>query len=226
MRAGGRGRGRQDSEPEAAGFALTGGKSSRMGRDKALVEFGGRKLVEHAVGILRQAGLPARIAGARPAARAQLEAVAPVVEDAEPGLGPLGGICSALGSTKARYAVFLPVDLPLLPASLLVFLLEQARSTGGAVTLASLGGFTQTFPAVLDRAVLPALRAELAAGRGGCFSGFAAAAERLGQPMVRVAVEAAAQSGKLSHPAGLPAERWFLDLDTPEDLERALSLAR
>jgi len=67
-----------------------------MGRDKAQLTFRGRPLIEHALAILAQAGLPARIAGAPPPARVSLEAFAPIIEDASPGLGPLSGICAAL----------------------------------------------------------------------------------------------------------------------------------
>lgn len=226
MSAGGRGPEPKDWAPEAAGFVLAGGESSRMGRDKALLQFAGRPLVEHALDIFKQAGLSASIAGARPQAHATLEAFAPVVEDARSGLGPLAGICSALAASRAQFAVFLPADLPLLPVSLIVYLLQHAATTGRAVTLVSIGGFTQTFPAVLDRTVLPALQAELTAGRGGCFSAFQAAAEGLAQPISRVAVEPAAESGHVLHPLGLPPVRWFLDLDTPEDLELAEAISR
>ena len=139
------------ARPDAAGFVLAGGQSSRMGQDKALLLFAGRPLVAHALSILTQAGLPASIAGARPSARTALESFAPVVEDPESGLGPLAGICAALASTSARYAVFLPVDLPLLPPALIGFLLHHARITGRAVTVPAVAGFNQTFPAVLDR---------------------------------------------------------------------------
>ena len=112
-------------EPEAAGFVLAGGRSSRMGREKALVLLTGEPLVGHALHVLREAGLTAAIAGGT----VSLRAFAPVVEDSEPGLGPLGGICAALASTSMRWAGFLPLDLPLLPASLVVYLLDYAQIT-------------------------------------------------------------------------------------------------
>jgi len=198
-----------------------------MGTDKALVEFAGRPLVERALGILRGAGLEARIAGARSASAKQtLEAFAPVVADAEAGLGPLGGICAALASTHARWAVFLPVDLPLMPSSLVAFLLDHARVTGRAVTLASVNGVAESFPAVLDRAVLPVLRGELEAGRGGCFRGFQTACARLNQTLTVVQVEAVVQAGQVAHPDGLPAAHWYRNVNRPADLSRAETHAR
>jgi molybdopterin-guanine dinucleotide biosynthesis protein A len=191
-----------------------------MGRDKALVEFGGRTLLEHALTMLRNAGLEASIAGAR----SPLGAVAPVVEDAEADRGPLGGICAALAAMDARRAVFVAVDLPLLPASLVEYLLRHARTTGRAVTLCAANGWTQTFPAVIARAALPVLEAELAAGRGGCFSAFEAAAAGLGEPVSVVAVEALAQSGQAAHPEALPAAWWFLNVNSAAELRRAEAL--
>ena len=208
--------------PDAAGFVLAGGRSSRMGQDKALVPFAGQPLVAHALLVLRDAGLEASLAGAR----SSLVVFAPVVEDCECGRGPLGGICAALASTTARRAVFLPVDLPLLPVSLVDYLLHHAQITGRAVTLPSVNGFAQTFPVVVDRATLPVFEAELAAGRGGCFSAFQAAAASLGQPVTVVAVELLVQSGQAAHPDGLPAASWFVNINTAADLRRAETLCQ
>jgi molybdenum cofactor guanylyltransferase len=202
---------------QAAGFVLAGGMSSRMGADKALVQLASRPLIEHSLAILRGAGLTASIAGARSA----LSNFAPVVEDASPGQGPLLGVCAALASISARWAVFISVDAPLLPASLIAYLMEHARIAESAVTLASLNGYPQTFPAVVDRAALSGLASDLQAGRTGCFSAFQAAAARLGRPLAVLPAEFLAQSGHASHPWGLPAAFWFLNVNAPADLERA-----
>lgn len=202
---------------EAAGFVLAGGRSSRMGADKALIQLSAKPLIAHALYILHQAGLPVAIAGAH----SPLAAFAPVVPDSDPGQGPLGGICAALASTAARWAVFLPVDLPLLPAALVTYLLRQARISGSAVTLASVGGFAQTFPAILNREVLAVLQAELEADRRGCYSAFQAAAASLAQPLAVLPVELLIQSGQVAHPHGLPPALWFLNVNSPDDLRRA-----
>jgi molybdopterin-guanine dinucleotide biosynthesis protein A len=187
-----------------------------MGTDKAMVRLNGQPLVAHAIRILRDAGLAVSLAGGD----RTLENFAPLVEDRQPGLGPLSGICNALASTRARWAVFLPVDLPLLPASLVACLLQHARITGAAVTVPSVNGFAQTFPAVVDKAILPMLERELESGRGGCFSGFQAAAASLGKTLAVVPVEILVQAGQLTHPKGLPAAWWFLNVNTVEDLRR------
>jgi len=202
---------------DCEGFVLAGGESRRMGEDKALVPFAGRTLVEQAIGILQQAGLAVRIAGAR----SPLGAFAPVVDDGKPGSGPLGGICAALEAMTARLAVFLSVDQPLIPAALIELLLRHAEITGHAVTVPSVNGFAQTFPAVVDRRALPALREELNAGRGGCFAGFRAAAASFGESITVIPVEPAVQAGQLIHPANLSPGRWFLNVNSQSELVRA-----
>ncbi len=203
---------------EATGHVLAGGRSSRMGTDKALVHLDGVPLVVRALSILRDAGIDAAIAGAR----SDLYGFAPAVEDA--GRGPLGGICAALGVTPAELGVFLSVDMPLLPSVLVSFLLDHARRTEAAITLASVNGFAQPFPAVVARAVLPGLQAELQAGNDGCFSAFRAVSERARSPLQVLPVEDLVQAGQVEDPRGLPPTYWFLNVNTPHDLARAGSL--
>lgn len=208
--------------PVFAGFVLAGGQSSRMGRDKALVELAGRPLIVYALEALRGAGVSAQIAGAR----SELSAFAPVIPDREENFGPLSGVCSSLAATQDEFAVFLSVDLPLIPASLLAQLAWDTAMTGSTVTLASVNGFAQTFPAVVRRSALPALQEELHSGRAGCFAGFQAAAKHREEAPRILAVESLAQSGHVAHPLGLPAARWFHNVNAPADLELAESWLR
>jgi molybdopterin-guanine dinucleotide biosynthesis protein A len=215
-------------QSEAAGFVLAGGGSTRMGADKALVEFRGRPMIAHALDILREAGQMAgtlmnvSIAGAR----SDLGRFAPVIEDESHDIGPLCGICRALefiSAANANFvsAIFLSVDQPLMPPSLIVYLMRHAEITGRAVTLASVSGSPQPFPAVVLCAALPVLRTELAAGRRGCLRAFAAASAALGEPVSVVPAELLVQCCQVSQRHALPAARWFSNLNTPPDLGRA-----
>ena len=193
-----------------------------MGVDKATVELEGRPLIEYALEILRPAGLPVLIAGSRP----DFKNLADSVDDLGLGQGPLSGICGALQVTSASWSVFIPVDLPLLPPALITIMQEVACVTGSAVVVPSVNGFVQTFPVVLDRETLPALKAELAAGRGGCFSAFHAAARAQGQEVRVVAIELLVQAGQLNYADGLPVARWFFNINSAVDLERARIFSR
>lgn len=203
--------------PDVAAFVLAGGRSSRMGADKALVQLNGQPLIVHALGILRAAGLNPSIAGAR----SSLESFAPVVADSQPDQGPLGGICSALASSSANWAIFLTIDLPLIPPNLISYLLDKAAKSEAPVTVASFNCFAQTFPAVLARTALPALLSELESGRRGCFSAFQSAAASLGKSISVLSVEEALASDELGDHGSENPDRWFLNLNAPADLEAA-----
>ncbi len=202
---------------QAAGFVLAGGESSRMGADKALVKLVGKTLVQHALAILREAGLSAAIAGARSA----LGEFAPVVEDRTPGRGPLAGVCAALSSTSAPWAAILSIDLPLVPPSLIRYMLDRARVAEAAAVIPSVSGFSQTFPAIVARAALPVLVQELEAGRSGCLAAFQSAGGRLGRRVLTLPIEMLAQPGHVTDERGLPPAFWFSNVNTPTDLERA-----
>ena len=199
----------------AAGFVLAGGRSSRMGVDKALIALAGKPLIQHALEIQRAAGLDPSIAGSR----TDLSTYAPVIPD--DGFGPLSGICAALTATAAEFAVFVPVDAPLIPSALIQVMLSNARAKQAAVTVASVNGFAETFPAVLHRSVLPALQKELSEGRRGCFAAFQIAAREAGHAVSILPVESLLQSGQIVDSRGLPPSIWFLNVNRPGDLEKA-----
>jgi len=191
--------------PDAVGFVLAGGRSSRMGEDKALIKLGLRPLIVWALDNLREAGLEAWIAGAR---NPELAAYGPVIPDVWEDVGPLGGVCSALRQMDRTWGVFLTVDQPYMGRWLIHRLLERARETNDAVTVACLGGVEQTFPAVVRRDALPVLETELNAGRRGCLAAFRAAG-----------LQAIPVDEWIEPDAGSNAERWFWNVNTPEDLE-------
>lgn len=108
------------------GFVVAGGRSSRMGRDKALLPYGESTLLEHAIAQTRRVTDDVAIL-AGPVRRYEDFGLA-VVEDAVCGVGPLGGLYSALlgASVDGRERIFwLAVDLPLVPAEFLASLTSE-----------------------------------------------------------------------------------------------------
>jgi molybdopterin-guanine dinucleotide biosynthesis protein A len=148
-----------------AALVLAGGRSTRMGRDKARLVVGGERLVDR---VAAAAGGALRAAGeSRPLV---LVSGPPIegfecVADEVPGLGPVGGLASGLSALRARGAAWVlavPVDLPALTGAALAPLLAAARDPVCAVTYAG-----HELPALLrvSDAVLAAA-AEVAAAPG------------------------------------------------------------
>ncbi|MCG8275083.1 molybdenum cofactor guanylyltransferase [Stenotrophomonas sp. NLF4-10] len=130
-----------------AGIVLAGGLSSRMGRDKALLPWHGRTLLEHMRGLLRQAGAQqVWISGAYPAFAG--------IPDRVARCGPLGGLYSVAMAIPDGPAWVVAVDMPRLAPALLRRL--HAAHHGGCTILAG-----HPLPMLLD--IDPACRALLEA---------------------------------------------------------------
>lgn len=107
------------------GCVLAGGKSSRMGQNKALMIYKGLRLVDHMANILFDGGVENVIISGRISSGHQN------IEDEIIDLGPIGGIISVLLSGEVKNSdliVFTPVDMPLLKASLIRQLLDDKTS--------------------------------------------------------------------------------------------------
>jgi len=200
-------------------FILAGGQSRRMGRDKALLGFHGRPLVENMLTKLRTLGFPSCIVGSRP----DLAGYAPVIPDNYPGSGPLAGIEAALAETNDEMSLFVPVDLPLLPAEFLHWMAGRARQTSALATIPRLQGRPQPLCAVYHQALLPDARSALAAGKPKVMRAVerAASASRLGIDAFDVETAAASLRPFIDWPLAPPVHRWFHNFNTPADLECA-----
>lgn len=133
--------------PEIAAFILAGGKSSRMGTDKAFIPFDGRTLLGRALEVVSSVKGEIRIVGDP----GKFGEFGQVVEDVFPGCGPLGGIHAALRSSSADLNLIVAVDMPFLTADLLCYLVERARNSAATVTVPHCRGRKQPLCAVYRR---------------------------------------------------------------------------
>ena len=114
-----------------AAFILAGGKSTRMGRDKAFVLWEGQTLLARALSLAKQVAVDVRIVGSR----GTFEGYGAVVEDVYPERGPLGGIHAALCASPMELNLILGVDLPFVTLGLLEYLIEQTRESTAVVAV-------------------------------------------------------------------------------------------
>ncbi len=216
-----------------AAYVLAGGRSSRMGRDKALVPIGGRPMVEHMVGKLRQISEDVSIlSGSQELAR-----FAPVVPDLRESCGPLGGLEAALAHARRSWSMVLPVDMPFLPVALLRgWMLETLRSPEARLALFVVDGVPQPTICLLHCEVAPFLTAAAEAGRFKLYPVLEEAARSLAhgrnvaaeEVLLRtVWSEARAndlilrQGRELTEGQRAASHLWFANLNTPEDFNQA-----
>lgn len=122
---------------------LAGGRSARMGRDKARLRFGGRSLLGHVRAAAEATGWPVRI----------------IRRDAVARCGPLGGIYTALKTSRAGAELFLACDMPFVSSALLTDLANRLGAKQRAVfaTADDRAGF----PFLLRAAALPLVEQQI-----------------------------------------------------------------
>src|SRR5579875_3832675 len=108
----------------ATGAVMAGGKSSRLGRDKALLTIDGETLLARALRCVASVTAEQLVIG--PPERAAQAPGVRVVPDAYPGSGPLGGIYSALQAASHDSVLVVACDMPFLNGALLAYLLTLA----------------------------------------------------------------------------------------------------
>jgi molybdopterin-guanine dinucleotide biosynthesis protein A len=144
---------------EWAGAVLTGGRSTRMGTDKALLTMDGVAMAVRVAHVLAAAGAAeVRCIGGDADELGALGLT--VVADEHPGEGPLGGLLTALGATRLPYVVVAPCDLVAPDPGVAQAVLEAlVVSPGAEAAIPVVGGVRQPLDGAYRRSCLPALRA-------------------------------------------------------------------
>ena len=186
-----------------AAIVLAAGLSSRMGRPKLLLDWGGKPVIRRVVEQVKAGGVDDLVVVVAPRAAAIREALSglPVrfVENPEPAAGQASSIaCGVLALGPAISAVLIALgDQPALPSEVIPRLLQTFHETGKTVVAPVYRG-VQGNPVFFAAAVLPELRS-LTGDRG--------ARSVVEKDPARVAL--------VSFDLAMPA-----DLDTFEDYER------
>lgn len=190
-----------------SGAVLVGGRSSRMGTDKASLDpFGQGSMLGIAADALLSAGAsPVAIVGSDPTRPLPPTTVA--VADEHPDEGPLGGIITALRWSPSDLVVVIACDMPFLTAEPIRGLIRAARSSpASAGILVELDGRPQPLTAIWRRSLaLDALSTAFADGER--------APRRLLDTLAIITISCADPDA-------------LIDLDSPTDVHRYAHLAR
>jgi len=177
---------------------LAGGKSTRMGRDKCLVEIDGIPLWQRQLDLL--ATLSDDVVVVAPTAPAWCPPTVRWIADAAADHGPLGGLAAALDAATHERVLVLAIDLPGMTLDYLRRLLAQADSAVGVVPL--IDDLFQPLSAVYPRASRTAATARLPES------------DKSLQRLVRELVSAGQMHGIPVEPRDLPC---FRNLNSPAD---------
>src|SRR5215471_16244499 len=111
---------------------LAGGESSRMGQDKAWVQFEGQPLIARALSTVRNSGITEIFISGRPGTDYSVLGCS-VLVDREFGLGPIAGIERALDATQTSLILVLAVDMPRMTPVFLRKLADRCDPLTGAI---------------------------------------------------------------------------------------------
>ena len=192
--------------PDVAGFILVGGASSRMGTDKARLDFGGQTFVERIRAALASVTTETSLVGAQEkcAAWPQL----PAVPDVHVKWGALGGLHAALAACRAEWAAIVACDLPFVTGELFVQL-ASLRENFDAVVPVQPDGLLQPLCALYRARVAREQAEELIA-----------AGERRPRALLERLRTRLVAFKELNSLRG--ADRFFTNINTPEDYANAL----
>ena len=188
---------------ETAGYVLVGGKSSRFGQDKALLEWQGRPLATHVARTVQSAAGSATLVGS---VEKYQHLGHRVIPDPVDGFGPLAGLLAALDDSASEWNLVVACDMPRLTPDFLGFLLSQARESAADVLLpVDLDGMPQPLCAVYASRSRETIRREVERGAHKMTSAFQTLSVRTLQPE---------QYAKFN-----PDGKLFTNLNCPEDVD-------
>jgi len=142
------------SVSEITGVILVGGKSTRYGRDKALVEVGGIRLIERVIRVMGSIFQRLILITNTPSEYTFLEL--PMYKDLIKGLGPIGGIYTGLKAISDEAGFFVACDMPFLNADLIRHIVK-ARGGFDAV-VPRMGWKIEALHTLYTKKCLPSIR--------------------------------------------------------------------
>ncbi|MEW6388174.1 MAG: molybdenum cofactor guanylyltransferase [Thermodesulfobacteriota bacterium] len=187
---------------------MVGGRSRRLGRDKATLELAGRPLALWVAAALAPVVSELWLVTSQP--EVHLALGLPLVTDLYPQQGPLGGLLTALFYARAPWVLVAAADTPFLAPALVAALAGHVGKTAPGAWVCSSARGREPFPGLYATGLLPRLSESLKKERS--FQAFLEKSRARVIPPEKVAAW---------DPQGLS----FINLNTPAEVARAVKLA-
>jgi molybdopterin-guanine dinucleotide biosynthesis protein A len=195
--------------PPASAVILAGGKSKRLGQDKALLRVEGQTLLARTVHTLAALSDDLVVVANHPDRYGTLALPVRLVPDERPGFGSLMGIYSGLRAARQPHVLVVACDMPFLNMDLLRFMLSLAH--GQDVVVPRLGDFLEPLHAIYSRACLLPIAGQLEQKRRQIIGFF---------DQVRVRYVEEDEIDRFD-----PQHLSFMNVNTPQDWERVQRLS-
>ena len=141
------------------GIVIAGGKSSRMGTNKALMKYSGKMLIEHAISIIEPLSNQIIISSNEPLLQLKYNNITDKIND----VGPIGGLYSCLMESNTNFNIVIPCDAPHIESNLYKLLIENSENVDAVIPRLP-NGKLEPLVACYSKSIIPVIESSINSG--------------------------------------------------------------
>tara|TARA_Y100000814_G_scaffold288463_1_gene259974 strand:+ start:376 stop:1011 length:636 start_codon:yes stop_codon:yes gene_type:complete len=155
-----------NNSQRVTGIILAGGKSSRLGRDKAWEDVGGQRIIDRVIGALQSSCDEVLIIGDRPERQNELSLPKCIQyrSDELKGRGSIGGLYTGLKSSDTLWSLVVACDMPFISRELIRFMLSMISKNRCDAIVPIINGRYQPTHALYNSTCIPFIEKNISSG--------------------------------------------------------------
>ncbi len=155
-----------NNSQRVTGIILAGGKSSRLGRDKAWEDVGGQRIIDRVIGALQSSCDEVLIIGDRPERQNELSLPKCIQyrSDDLKGRGSIGGLYTGLKAADTLWSLVVACDMPFISRELIRFMLSMISKNRCDAIVPIINGRYQPTHALYNSTCIPFIEKNISSG--------------------------------------------------------------
>ena len=155
-----------NNSQRVTGIILAGGKSSRLGRDKAWEDVGGQRIIDRVIGALQSSCDEVLIIGDRPERQSELSLPKCIQyrSDDVKGRGSIGGLYTGLKAADTLWSLVVACDMPFISRELIRFMLSMISKNRCDAIVPIINGRYQPTHALYNSTCIPFIEKNISSG--------------------------------------------------------------